>query len=166
MNLSILSNFDSIWVSCTSRNMICYIPYAQYFGNSDILSHDAFRVIIRASIYRVYMYVYENVMILELFCFILFYTIEVSFPLHTMVKKKKKKIKLFLLRSYLFFLFPIKNKYNSLEDLSISFFLSFFLRYEIYFFVILRKNLCIRLIIISISRNLLGIFFFLLTTSI
>lgn len=81
-------------------------------------------------------------------------------------KKKKKKIKLFLLRSYLFFLFPIKNKYNSLEDLSISFFLSFFLRYEIYFFVILRKNLCIRLIIISISRNLLGIFFFLLTTSI
>lgn len=103
VNLSILSNFDSIWVSRTSRNMICYIPYAQYFGNSDILSHDAFRVIIRASIYRVYMYIYENMMILELFCFILFYTIEVSFPLHTMVKKKKKKIKLFLLRSYFFF---------------------------------------------------------------
>lgn len=56
------------------------------------LSHDAFRVIIRPSIYRVhiYMYVYENVMIFELFCFILFYTIEVSFPFYTMAKKKDK----------------------------------------------------------------------------
>lgn len=121
MNLSILSNFNSIWVSRTSRNMICYIPYAQYFGNSDILSHDAFRVIIRASIYRVYMYVYENVMILELFCFILFYIVLYDRSFISVAhdgKKKKKKIKLFLLRSYFFFLFPIKNKYNSLEDLN------------------------------------------------
>lgn len=95
MNLSILSNFDSIWVSRTSRNMICYIPYAQYFGNSDILSHDAFRVIIRASIYRVYMYIYENMMILELFCFILFYTIEYFISVAHDGKKKKKKDKAF-----------------------------------------------------------------------